>query len=136
ADERHLLVNGDRICVRHIAELSELDWQALNIDIVLECSGQVTSRDDAEQHLRAGARRVLISNPADSAVDNTIIYGLNHHSLSAEQRIVSNGSRSEEHTSELQSRENLVCRLLLEKKKRIYNISVSKLYFTLNLTRC
>ncbi|QQD22422.1 erythrose-4-phosphate dehydrogenase [Oceanospirillaceae bacterium ASx5O] len=94
ADERHLLVNGDRICVRHIAELSELDWQALNIDIVLECSGQVTSRDDAEQHLRAGARRVLISNPADSAVDNTIIYGLNQHSLTAEQRIVSNGSCS------------------------------------------
>src|SRR5690606_2806317 len=78
----------------HDAELSDLDWQALDVDIVLECSGQVKSRDDAEQHLRSGARRVLISNPADSAVDNTIIYGLNHHSLSAEQRIVSNGSCS------------------------------------------
>lgn len=94
ADERHLLVNGDRICVRHEPDIAHHDWASLGIDLVLECSGQVKTRDDGEQHLNAGAQRVLISNPADSAVDNTIIYGLNQHTLSAGQRIVSNGSCS------------------------------------------
>ena len=94
ADEQHLMVNGDRICVRHVGDPAELDWAALNVDLVLECSGQIRSREDAELHLSRGAKKVLISNPADSAVDNTIIYGHNHHSLSADQRIVSNGSCS------------------------------------------
>ncbi|ASP38425.1 erythrose-4-phosphate dehydrogenase [Bacterioplanes sanyensis] len=94
ADERHLMVNGDRICMRHEADPQQLDWQALDIDLVLECSGQIKSRAEAEIHLQRGARKVLISNPADSDVDNTIIYGLNHDTLSAEQRIVSNGSCS------------------------------------------
>lgn len=94
ADERHLLVNGDRICVRHEPDIRHHDWSSLGIDLVLECSGQIKTRDDGEQHLKAGAARVLISNPADSAVDNTIIYGLNQHTLTPAQRIVSNGSCS------------------------------------------
>lgn len=94
ADEQHLMVNGDRIRVCHIGDPAELDWAALDVDLVLECSGQIRSREDAELHLSRGAKKVLISNPADSAVDNTVIYGHNHYSLSAEQRIVSNGSCS------------------------------------------
>lgn len=94
ADQQHLMVNGDRICVRHISDPAELDWAALDVDLVLECSGQIRSREDAELHLSRGAKKVLISNPADSAVDNTIIYGHNHDSLAADQRIVSNGSCS------------------------------------------
>ena len=94
ADQQHLMVNGDRICVRHIGDPAELDWAALDVDLVLECSGQIRSREDAELHLSRGAKKVLISNPADSAVDNTIIYGHNHDSLAADQRIVSNGSCS------------------------------------------
>lgn len=94
ADERHLLVNGDRICVRHVEDPAQLNWSELGIDLVLECTGQITTRAEAEQHQQRGAARVLISNPADAAVDNTIIYGLNHTSLTAEQRIVSNGSCS------------------------------------------
>ena len=94
ADEQHLMVNGDRIRVCHIGDPAELDWAALDVDLVLECSGQIRSREDAELHLSRGAKKVLISNPADSAVDNTVIYGHNHDSLSAEQRIVSNGSCS------------------------------------------
>jgi len=94
ADEQHLMVNGDRIRVCHIGDPAELDWAALHVDLVLECSGQIRSREDAELHLSRGAKKVLISNPADSAVDNTVIYGHNHDSLSAEQRIVSNGSCS------------------------------------------
>lgn len=94
ADERHLLVNGDRICVRHIEDPAELNWDELNIDLVLECTGQITHRDGAQLHLDRGASKVLISNPADASVDNTIIYGLNHDTLTSEQSIISNGSCS------------------------------------------
>lgn len=94
ADERHLLVNGDRICVRHEADSESHDWASLGVDLVLECSGQIKSREDCEAHLRGGAQRVLISNPADSAVDNTIIFGLNEHTLQPEHTVVSNGSCS------------------------------------------
>ncbi|WP_221797467.1 type I glyceraldehyde-3-phosphate dehydrogenase [Oceanobacter mangrovi] len=89
-----LSVNGDLIHCYHEQDLAALDWSADRVDLVLECSGQITNREDAERHLQAGARRVLISNPADSAVDNTIIYGINETSLTAEQHIVSNGSCS------------------------------------------
>lgn len=93
-DERHLQVNGDRICVRHEADVANLDWAELGVDLVLECSGQITCREDAAQHLLRGAKKVLISNPADSAVDRTIIYGLNQHQLQRDDCIVSNGSCS------------------------------------------
>ncbi|MGB1092382.1 MAG: type I glyceraldehyde-3-phosphate dehydrogenase [Oceanobacter sp.] len=89
-----LQVNGDNIRVFHQEAIDHLDWSGLNIDLVLECTGQVTTRQQAEAHLKAGASKVLISNPADSVVDNTIIYGVNHSSLSTDQRIVSNGSCS------------------------------------------
>lgn len=92
--DSHLLINGDRVRLYREADPARLDWAADGVDLVLECSGQIRTREDAEQHLLQGAGKVLISNPADKAVDNTIIYGINHHSLRPEQRIVSNGSCS------------------------------------------
>lgn len=68
-----------------------LPWQELGIDIAFECSGKFRSRDLAARHLEAGARRVLVSAPADGA-DLTVVYGVNHKQLRAEHRIVSNGS--------------------------------------------
>ena len=93
-DTRHLSVNGDRICVRHCDNPVDLRWSDLNIDLVLECSGQINTRAQAQQHLERGANKVLISNPADSSVDATVIYGLNDQALLPEHRIVSNGSCS------------------------------------------
>ena len=87
-------VNGDDIRVYCHREPEHLDWADLGVDMVLECSGQIRRRSDAEKHLQQGAAKVLISNPADKAVDNTIIYGINQHTLTAQQRIVSNGSCS------------------------------------------
>ena len=58
----------------------------------MECSGAFTDRAQAECHLEAGARRVLFSQPAESDVDATLVYGINHEQLSAEARIVSNAS--------------------------------------------
>ena len=68
-DDHHLQINNDIICIRHEADITALDWAERDVDLVLECSGQITSRESAELHLTAGAKKVLISNPADSAVE-------------------------------------------------------------------
>lgn len=93
-DEDTLLVNEDRISIYHSQTIEQLDWCQSGVDLVLECSGQLRSRQQAEQHLQAGARRVLISNPADNVVDQTIIYGINHQQINDQDQIISNGSCS------------------------------------------
>ncbi|PWV95475.1 glyceraldehyde-3-phosphate dehydrogenase (NAD+) [Hoeflea marina] len=70
---------------------ANLPWGDLGIDIVMECTGIFTARDKAALHLKAGAKRVLVSAPADGA-DLTVVYGVNHDKLSAEHLVVSNAS--------------------------------------------
>ena len=70
---------------------SKLPHNALNVDIALECTGIFTSRDKAAAHLTAGAKRVLVSAPADG-VEKTIVYGVNHDTLTADDIVVSNAS--------------------------------------------
>lgn len=89
-----LSVNGDRIAVYHHQTIEDLNWSLEAVDLVLECSGQLRTRHQAEQHLAAGARRVLISNPADNVVDQTVIYGINHLAISSNDQVISNGSCS------------------------------------------
>lgn len=88
----YLLVDEDRIRLSHQPQLSQLDWQALDVDIVLECTGRYAQRDEALQHIQAGANKVLFSHPAANEMDATIVYGVNHQQLTSEQRIVSNAS--------------------------------------------
>lgn len=89
--------NGDLVIgERRIRVLSERDplrlpWRALEIDLVLECTGLFASREKATRHLEAGARKVLISAPAGNDVP-TIVYGVNHDRLKATDTIVSNAS--------------------------------------------
>ncbi|MEI8295987.1 MAG: type I glyceraldehyde-3-phosphate dehydrogenase [Alphaproteobacteria bacterium] len=70
---------------------AKLPWRDLQVDIVLECSGRFTNAHAASAHITAGAKRVLISAPADG-VDMTVVYGVNHQNLSSRHIIVSNGS--------------------------------------------
>ncbi len=96
-DRGHLVVthkNGqqDRIAILHHDQIEQLPWHQLDIDIVLDCTGVYGSRSDGLAHIDAGARKVLFSHPATHDIDNTIIYGVNHDSLTSSQRIVSNGS--------------------------------------------
>jgi D-erythrose 4-phosphate dehydrogenase len=87
-----LVLSGDPIQLLHIAEIDSLPWAALNVDLVLECTGSFSSREMAEHHLHCGAQRVLFSQPADTDVDATVIWGLNDAILSADQQIISAGS--------------------------------------------
>ena len=94
ASNDSLTVNGDEIKVLHHQQLDQLPWQALGIDVVLECSGSFTDRQTAEQHLASGAKHVLFSQPAEPSVDATIVYGINQHLLTGEETIVSAASCS------------------------------------------
>lgn len=87
-----LQVGPEHIQVFHEAEPGQLPWQELGIDVVLECTGVFGTRADAEQHLQAGAGRVLFSHPASPDVDFTVIQGVNQEQLAPAHRIVSNGS--------------------------------------------
>ncbi len=69
----------------------DLPWKDLDIDLVFECSGIFTKHVDASKHLKAGAKRVLISAPSPDA-DRTIVYGVNHKDLKIEDKIISNAS--------------------------------------------
>ena len=68
-----------------------LPWKELDVDVVLECTGIFTSKQKAQQHITAGAKKVLISAPA-SGVDLTVVYGVNHKKISSEHQILSNAS--------------------------------------------
>jgi glyceraldehyde 3-phosphate dehydrogenase len=79
------------IKVTAVKNPAELPWKALGIDIALECTGIFTSKEKAKAHLDAGAKRVLISAPADNA-DLTVVYGVNHDKLTKNDLVVSNAS--------------------------------------------
>ena len=79
------------IKVTAIRDPHELPHKELNVDIALECTGLFTSRDKAAAHLKAGAKRVLISAPGDNA-DLTVVFGVNHDKLTKDHLIVSNAS--------------------------------------------
>jgi len=84
------LGNGKiKVCAER--DPSKLPWKDMGVDIALECTGLFTSKDKASAHLTAGAKRVLVSAPADNA-DMTIVYGVNHDKLTKEHTVVSNGS--------------------------------------------
>jgi glyceraldehyde 3-phosphate dehydrogenase len=79
------------IKVTALRDPAELPHAALGVEIALECSGVFTSKTKASAHLKAGAKRVLVSAPADEA-DLTVVYGVNHDKLLPEHRVVSNAS--------------------------------------------
>ncbi len=79
------------IKVTAIRNPAELPHKDLKVDIAFECTGIFTARDKAAAHLEAGAKRVIVSAPADGA-DKTIVYGVNHDTLTAADLVISNAS--------------------------------------------
>jgi len=82
----------DSIQILNITDITLLPLKALNIDLVLDCTGVFGSKEDGQKYLMAGAKRVLFSHPGGNDLDNTIVYGINHNSLKPEHKLVSNGS--------------------------------------------
>ncbi len=79
------------IKVTAIRDPAQLPWRELAVDIALECTGLFTTKEKASAHLTAGAKRVLVSAPADN-VDLTVVYGVNHDKLTRDHKVVSNAS--------------------------------------------
>jgi len=86
-----IVVQGQRIRVTAIRDPATLPHKELGVDIALECTGIFTARDKAAAHLKAGARRVIVSAPSDGA-DLTVVYGVNHDQLTKDHLVISNAS--------------------------------------------
>jgi glyceraldehyde 3-phosphate dehydrogenase len=86
-----IVINGKAIKVTAIKDPAQLPHEAMGVDIAMECTGIFTARDKAAMHLTAGAKRVIVSAPADGA-DLTVVYGVNHASLTKDHIVISNAS--------------------------------------------
>ena len=87
-----IAINGGKpIKVTAVRNPAELPHKEYGVDIALECTGIFTSRDKAAAHLEAGAKRVIVSAPADNA-DLTVVYGVNHNELTKDHLVISNAS--------------------------------------------
>lgn len=84
--------NGKTVKLLSECDPGKLPWKELNVDVVFECTGVFASKEKAQPHIASGAKRVLISAPAGTDVDATVVYGVNHDTLSANDLIVSNAS--------------------------------------------
>ncbi|WP_322885048.1 type I glyceraldehyde-3-phosphate dehydrogenase [Sinorhizobium medicae] len=86
-----IINNGKPIKVTAVRNPAELPHKELGVDIAMECTGIFTARDKAAAHLEAGAKRVIVSAPADGA-DLTVVYGVNHDKLTKDHLVISNAS--------------------------------------------
>ena len=89
--EGAFIVNGKEIKVFGEPDPENLPWKELGVDIVLECSGRFNSKEKAEAHIRAGAKKVLLSAPGGNDV-KTIVYNVNHDILTGEETVISGAS--------------------------------------------
>ena len=89
--EDGIAINGCNIRMISESNPEAIDWCGLGVDVVFECSGRFTKKVDAEKHIKAGAKRVIVSAPSEGA-DATVVYGINHKSIKDSDAVISNGS--------------------------------------------
>ena len=86
-----LIINGNKITYSQENNLSNISWKKYNVDIVFECTGKFNSKDKLISHMKNGAKKVIVSAPCKNA-DRTIVYGVNHTSISKRDKIISAAS--------------------------------------------
>ncbi len=91
-DENSILVDGNSYSFFHEREISNLNWKDLSIDIIIEATGKFLKYDLAEQHLKSGAKKVILSAPPQDDLIKTVVLGVNEHILNGDELIVSNAS--------------------------------------------
>ncbi len=90
-DNDNIIINGDKIKIYSESDPSLLPWKSLDVDVVFECTGFFTSKEKAEAHVKAGAKKVIISAPAKGDL-KTIVYNVNHEELTGDEKIISAAS--------------------------------------------
>ena len=91
ATEDNIIIDDRNINIYKEKDPTNLPWNELNIDVVFECTGVLTSKEKAAGHIKAGAKKVIVSAPAGEDV-KTIVYNVNHHILTGEEDIISTAS--------------------------------------------
>ena len=89
--EKNLIINKNKISFSQKTELSKINWKKHGVDIVLECTGKFNSKEKCIQHIKNGAKKVIVSAPCKGA-DKTIVYGVNHKSINKDDLIISASS--------------------------------------------
>lgn len=89
--EKNLIINKNKISFSQETELSKINWKKYGVDIVLECTGKFNSKEKCIQHIKNGAKKVIVSAPCKNA-DKTIVYGVNHKSINKDDLIISASS--------------------------------------------
>lgn len=90
-DDNNIIINGDKIRIYSESDPSNLPWNELGVDVVFECTGFFTSKEKAEAHIKAGAKKVIISAPAKGDL-KTIVYNVNHEELTGDEKVISAAS--------------------------------------------
>ena len=90
-EDNYIVVDGKKIVIYKVPDASQLPWGQIGVDVVLECTGFYTSKAKAEAHLKAGAKKVVISAPAGNDLP-TIVYNVNHQTLTKDDHIISAAS--------------------------------------------
>lgn len=91
-DGDNLVIDGKKVKLINERDPKKLPWKDLKVDIVFECTGAFTKKDDASQHIQAGAKKVIISAPAKEDSVKTIVFGVNEDMLTADDTVISVGS--------------------------------------------
>ena len=90
-NEKNLIINKKKISFSQETELSKINWKKYDVDIVLECTGKNNSKEKSLQHIKNGAKKVIVSAPCKNA-DKTIVFGVNHKKINKNDLIISAAS--------------------------------------------
>ena len=90
-NEKYLFINNKKISYSRETDLDKINWEKNNVDIVLECTGKYNSKEKSFQHIKNGAKKVIVSAPCKNA-DKTIVYGVNHKSINKNDLVISAAS--------------------------------------------
>jgi len=88
--EQSISIDGKKINMVQEPEISNIDWKKYNVDVVLECTGKFNSKEKSAQHIKSGAKKVLVSAPCKGA--NNIVFGVNHKSINSKDEVISAAS--------------------------------------------
>jgi glyceraldehyde 3-phosphate dehydrogenase len=91
-DGGDIIINGDRVKVFAERDPAKLPWGDLGVDVVFECTGLFRTMETAGKHIAGGAKKVILSAPGGAGIEKTIVYGVNHNILTADDQVISNAS--------------------------------------------
>jgi len=88
--EKAININGKKINLTHETEISKINWKKHNVDVVLECTGKFNTKEKSSQHIKSGAKKVLVSAPCKGAMN--IVFGVNENTIKDKDQIISAAS--------------------------------------------